>query len=394
MNWEGLAFTMTKKLYWERPYETEFKATIVDIGEDALVLDQTLFFPESGGQAGDTGVIKVNEMELTVTAVSKEGDTIIHHVEPYHGCLEIEDEVTGFIDWERRHELMKAHTSQHVLSAVILRDHGVKTSRVAIKPGGVELELDQRINLEKWADAIERASIICTTNHAVETRIIPLAETTKANVRGAIPEEDPIRILEVEGIDAVCCGGTHVANTIEIGPIYAYNIKKNKTIEYYTGFRGLSTLARNNVSSIKATRAHNKNALEVAELIDKLADDKKELGEQYKALVSDYLALVSKKPDFELQGISFKVLKTIIDKNLIMASFKKFPPDYLLVIDRCANTYMVLSSCSLINANELLQKMLDEFGGKGGGNPKVAQGKLNRDPPDLREYIQESLDKD
>jgi alanyl-tRNA synthetase len=55
---------------------------------------------------------------------------------------------------------------------------------------------------------------------------------------------------------------------------------------------------------------------------------------------------------------------------------------------------MVLSSCSIINANELLQKMLEDFGGRGGGNPKVAQGKLNRDPPDLREYIQESVDKD
>ncbi|MFX0100579.1 MAG: alanyl-tRNA editing protein [Candidatus Hodarchaeota archaeon] len=381
---------MTRKLYWDRPYDKEFNAVIVDIKDDAIILDQTLFYPASGGQSGDTGTIKVNEMELEVDSVSKEGDIILHHVAPYHGNLEKEDEVSGIIDWENRHELMKAHTSQHVLSAVILRDHGVKTARVSIKPGDVELELERKLSLEKWADSIEKASIACTSNHDVNSRFVSRSEAEKLDVRGKLPDNDPLRIIEINGVDTVCCGGTHVANTSEIGPIYAYNIKKDKVIEYYTGTLGLSALSRNNVTLIKTTRAHNKTVLDADELIKKLNDDKGKVNEDFKELVNEYLALVSKKPDFEIDGISFKILKTNIDKNLILASFKRFPPDFVMVVDMGMNMFMVLSSCAVISAKELFQKLLDNYGGKGGGNPKVAQGKLDREPPDLDDFLRKN----
>ena len=99
---------MTRKLYWEAPYEKEFTATVISIQNEGIILDQTLFYPYGGNQLSDNGVIKVNDVIYDVKKVTKQGDEIIHHISSqFINEFKVEDAITGKIDWKHRYGLMK-----------------------------------------------------------------------------------------------------------------------------------------------------------------------------------------------------------------------------------------------------------------------------------------------
>lgn len=113
---------MTKKLFWTHPYEKEFEATIIAVKKKGVVLDQTLFYPRGGGQSFDRGILKVGNLTFEVKDVLRKDDEIIHYIpSKYKIRLKVGDKVRGVIDWVYRYVLMKAHTSQHIFSADILK---------------------------------------------------------------------------------------------------------------------------------------------------------------------------------------------------------------------------------------------------------------------------------
>ena len=98
---------MTKKLFWTQPYDKEFKATIIAVRKEGIVLDQTLFYPRSGGQASDRGILKMGNLKFDVEAVSKDGDEIIHQITTdFRDNMNVGDKIIGIIDWEYRYGLM------------------------------------------------------------------------------------------------------------------------------------------------------------------------------------------------------------------------------------------------------------------------------------------------
>jgi len=107
---------LTKKLYWEQPYSQEFTGKVVSIEGGKVELDQTLFYPRGGGVSSDTGVLGGQK----VVETTKEGDRILHTLESSTG-LEVGQTVTGKIDWDRRHRLMRMHTAGHLLSALFYK---------------------------------------------------------------------------------------------------------------------------------------------------------------------------------------------------------------------------------------------------------------------------------
>ena len=111
---------MTEKLYWKTPYDTSFKAKVIGVKEEGVILDRTLFYPQGGGQVSDKGVLDKEGLILKVETVSKEGNDIIHHISSnVESKIKIGDKVTGEIDWNYRYGVMRAHSSQHILSALI-----------------------------------------------------------------------------------------------------------------------------------------------------------------------------------------------------------------------------------------------------------------------------------
>ena len=219
----GLAET---ELFAVDAYRTEFDATVTHVDREGgrVALARTAFYPVGGGQPSDTGTIQTPVGALTVTGVRREHGTIWHTVE---GDLpDVGAEVQGAIDWDRRHRLMRTHTALHVLCGVIWADYGIPVTGGNMEPLKGRLDfpfphmsadlgtaVEKRIN-----DEIARA-------HEIVVDFVPraLADADPALIRTSanlIPQTiDPLRIIDIVGLDKQADGGTHVLSTAEVGAV-------------------------------------------------------------------------------------------------------------------------------------------------------------------------------
>jgi misacylated tRNA(Ala) deacylase len=199
-------------------------ATVVEVTADGVVLDRTVFHPRGGGQPGDTGELTWAEGRLQVTDTFKKGGVVYHVVAgeaPSPGSV-----VEATIDWERRHLLMRTHTALHVLSAVVWHDFGAKVTGGNMEPGEARMDFElEGISVEFGREVEARLEAALAAGHEVAVRFVPRAEAladpdlirTKVNL---IPESvDPIRLIAIGTIDVQADGGTHVANTREVGRV-------------------------------------------------------------------------------------------------------------------------------------------------------------------------------
>jgi misacylated tRNA(Ala) deacylase len=200
-------------------YLREFDAKILERGPDFVVLDQTLFYAEGGGQPHDTGVLRWEGGEGHVLKVLKDKGTITHYVDR----MPPGEDVHGVVDWDRRYKHMRMHTSQHVMSGLVFRVFAARTvgnqihadfSRVDFQPANFAAADLQRIEDEcnAVADAAMDVRIYEEDRVAVQNRVEDraLLDLIPRSIRR-------LRIIEVGEADYCPCGGTHLKNTREIG---------------------------------------------------------------------------------------------------------------------------------------------------------------------------------
>ncbi|MFX1309933.1 MAG: alanine--tRNA ligase-related protein, partial [Promethearchaeota archaeon] len=153
---------MTEKLFWENAYETKFNSQVIAIKEEGIVLNKTLFYPESGNQVSDRGELIIRNLKFKVDMVSKDGEDIIHHISSdFKNKIKIGDKVVGEIDWDYRYGIMKAHTSQHIFSAVIKRKFDIDTVRANLNFEDVFLQLSQKIDYKQLKEILIEVNKIC-----------------------------------------------------------------------------------------------------------------------------------------------------------------------------------------------------------------------------------------
>ncbi|MDA0275101.1 MAG: alanyl-tRNA editing protein [Proteobacteria bacterium] len=215
---------MTQLLFRNDAYLRACEATVVAVRDNAVELDRTVFYPLGGGQLGDTGSIS----GLRVVDTRKgDGDAVLHLLEPGAVMPAVGAKVEVAIDWDRRHRLMRYHSALHLVGAV------VKAPVTGGRIGEDKSHLDFDIEMDKLVkEAIEdgvnalvraghgtRASWI--TDAELDARPELVRTMSVAPPRGA----GRIRLLEIPGVDLQACGGTHVANTAEIGPLAVTRIR-------------------------------------------------------------------------------------------------------------------------------------------------------------------------
>ncbi|CAN5219043.1 alanyl-tRNA editing protein [soil metagenome] len=233
---------MTGELFLEDAYLREFEARVVNLDGREIVLDRTVFYPGGGGQPSDRGTLGVGPVHARVVDVRREGSRILHVLD-----IAIPDTVRdlrGEIDWERRHAHMRFHTALHVLSGVIWKSFGAKVTGGQMRADRARMDFSF---LGEWtADVV--AEIERLTNEAlaeerpVKVYELPREEALKnpALIRtqiNLVPERvKTIRIVEIDGLDTQADGGTHVANTEEVGEIEITGHKskgrQNKRMEF------------------------------------------------------------------------------------------------------------------------------------------------------------------
>ncbi|HEX2030954.1 MAG TPA: alanyl-tRNA editing protein [Actinomycetota bacterium] len=198
------------------------RARVVEVRPEGVVLDATPFYARGGGQPGDVGTLRWAGGEARVADTVRHGGTPVHLVEgepPPPGT-----EVDAEIDWARRHLVMRTHTALHALSAIVWRDFGAKVTGGNMDPGAARMDFElDGITAEFGRQVEERLNRELAEGRPVEIRFLPRAEAladpdlirTKVNL---IPEHvDPIRVVEIIGLDRQADGGTHVRSTAEVG---------------------------------------------------------------------------------------------------------------------------------------------------------------------------------
>ncbi|HIE31753.1 MAG TPA: alanyl-tRNA editing protein [Methanosarcinales archaeon] len=229
-------------LYLMDCYADEFEATVeAVVDERFVILDKTAFYPDSGGQPHDTGVLVriSDEREFLVMYVRRTDDLISHEVtEP---GLAAGDRVIGRIDWGRRHLFMRSHTACHVLSAVIHKETGalITGNRIGEAKTRVDFSLKDfdRSEIKSYE---EKTNEIIDQNIPVDIKILSREEALEipsiVKLKMDLPDREDMRIIDIVGYDAQACGGTHVRNTGEIGHIEvvkAENKGKNNRRIYF-----------------------------------------------------------------------------------------------------------------------------------------------------------------
>jgi misacylated tRNA(Ala) deacylase len=216
----------TDELYARDAYLTTTEVVVAGATVEGVLLDRSVFYPRGGGQPGDTGTIRWDGGEVHVADTVKRGADVLHVLD--EGGSPPPEGVTAIaaIDWDRRHRLMRTHTALHALSGIVFADYGARVTGGNMEPGVARMDFElEQISQEFGREVEQKLNAALAEDRPVHVGFLPRAEAladpdlirTKVNL---IPDHvDPIRVIDIEGIDKQADGGTHVRSTAEVGAV-------------------------------------------------------------------------------------------------------------------------------------------------------------------------------
>ncbi len=392
---------MTEKLFYSDPYlkETTARITRVESGGEKirLLLDRTIFYPEGGGQPSDRGIIEGDGFRVHVEKVT--GKEEIWHEGRLEGRLPGEGEAVRLVlDWEWRYENMRAHTGQHILSAVIKGLYDAETTGFQIFEGYSKIEIDYPGELT-WeiVERVERLSNeVVWGDIEVEVDVYDeLPRDVQSRLRKALSDKvkPPIRVVRIGTVDVTPCGGTHVGSTREIGLIKVLRFyrksRKLWRIEFATGNRALSAL--------------NEVLADYWESLDEMPNKNRPLSERVRELKGEIEGLEAEKDSLRRELWRWKA-KALLQEARELGGFRlvahveEWPMKdaqafAIHFADRNPGTVLLLAGENYvvfaknkevkgISMVELLREVLNEVGGGGGGSENLARGGGFRTSPE------------
>jgi len=265
---------VTRRSYWENPYQSEFEATVLEAwhaeGKHFAILDHTLFYPTSGGQLHDTGTLGEARV-LDVFEPTKHGEAIVHVVDR---PLAAGTRVRGKIDWPRRYRHMQRHTAQHILSQAFLRAGRWNTVAVSLKNPvfTIDFDLPPDEAVIKRAEALANWAVYA--NLEIRARLVEESQVPLLPLRRLPKVRGTVRVVEIEDWDLAPCGGTHLRRTAEAGPIKILGFergKKNTTRVYaVAGWEALEDYAAKHEALKSLALKFSSQPLEVPARVEKL----------------------------------------------------------------------------------------------------------------------------
>ena len=391
--------TMTERLYYTDPFLHTFEARVIEVRAGAhgtaLVLDQSAFYPTSGGQTFDTGWIETpgaigSPLRACVFNVEEDESTgeVLHYVEE-GSMMQAGAVVEGVIDAERRRDHMQQHSGQHVLSAAFERLYNLAT--VSFHMG------DESCTIDLATDSISAAQIeaaeklsneIIFDNRPVAIRFVTPDGARVMGVR-KIPaaERDKLRLIDIEDFDLNACGGTHVRSTGQIGVILVRKTEKVRQgvrVEFVCGLRAVATARRDFTTLTDAAAVFSTHIHELPQQAHKVLDEVK-AGQKAQSRLLEELA--------ELQASQFLESATELASGGRLVSLFFADRDLVFIktlaqkITRAGRAVALLgcggSQPSLVFAQSsglpndmgtLMKQTLARLGTRGGGNKDMAQG--------------------
>ena len=376
---------MTTRLYYLEPCRRSFDATVLSVdlvaGHSEVTLDQTAFYPSSGGQPFDTGTLG----GAAVTDVIDREDGSIAHV--VSGSLKPGEVVTGEIDWARRFDHMQQHTGQHVLSAAFDRLFGVRTESFHMGQMSSTIDLAREVSEPEIAKAEDDANGVVWEDRPVAIRFASAEEAAAMPLRKESARGGSLRLIDVQDYDLSACGGTHVERTGAIGIIAIAGWEKFKggsRVEFLCGDRALQRF-RAWRGSLSAIQKHlSVPPIEMAASIERMQADAKSVqrtvrGFQEKLAAHEAQSIMARARRSGAHLIAAEVLEGWDPQGLkaIAVAATTAEPDAVVVLFTSSSPAQVViarGSRATVDAGILLKQLTARFGGKGGGKADLAQG--------------------
>ena len=387
---------MTDRLYYTDPYLKAFDATVDRVeerdGRFVVRLDRTAFYPTSGGQPFDTGLLGTSRV---VDVVDDQDGSIVHVVDQA-GTLQAGQTVRGEIDWARRFDHMQQHTGQHVLSAAFDRLFGVRTVSFHLGAAASTIDLAREVTPAEITAAENEANRVVWEDRAVTIRFASADEAAAMPLRKEASRGGTLRLIDIDAFDLSACGGTHVARTGGIGVIAVASWERFKGGQRVTflcggralaGYRGFRDVVAGSVQRLSVLPE------ELPAAIDRLQTDAKEQkrslgmlqGElaRYRAdeLASSAETVILKPHGPEGNAETCLLVARAVDADAnglkaLATAVAARPRHFVVLVSNSAQALAVVARSSDVSlpAQRLLAALHATFGGRGGGKADFAQG--------------------
>jgi alanyl-tRNA synthetase len=399
---------MTDRLYYRDSFLYDFDAEVRETLENprpGLILDRSAFYPTSGGQVHDTGVISMPNQTLTVTEVADTEDgRVVHYLEAPIKDTTPGTRVHGQIDSTRRRDHMQQHSGQHVLSAAFVRLFDMHTVSFHMADDYCSIDLDTPNLTKAQIEAAERlANEIILENRPVEIRFVTREEAGKLGLRKIpVADRDELRIIDIRDFDLSACGGTHVNQTGQIGCILlrkAERMRQGWRIEFIAGQRAVATARRDFTSLTEAAAMFSAHIYDVPQQVRKSLDEIRSLRKQAEQSQEELAAAQASALLAETSQANGRklIVRTFADRDL--NSIKLLAQKLTRL---ASNTVALLATTSpqpsLVFAQSpgqpfdmgaLMKETMASIGGRGGGTKDMAQGGVSK--PDGIEAALSSL---
>ncbi len=381
---------MTNKLYYLDSFAVDFEATVLKCEKITnsnlyeLVLDQTLFYPEGGGQPCDRGNIN----GIAVTDVKDRDNEIIHYVAV---PMETGSRVKGKIDFDHRLDMMQQHTGEHIISGLINKKFGFDNVGFHIGSDFVTLDFNGVLS-EKDLENIENAANTAIyENQPITAQIYSHNEIGSIEYRSKKEITGDIRIVRVGNCDTCACCGTHLPSTGSVGIIKLINSQNHKggtRVFMLAGKRALNDYKIKNGIILSLSAKTSSKPYDTEKAIDKILDD-------LNGLRLSENTLKSKLIGYKIKEITQGTEKIcIFEESMSPVDLRKFCTDlcekvkYALVLSGDdENGYKYAFGCAEGNIKDLGKKLNSELNGKGGGSDKLIQGTLTSKANEIKKFM-------
>ena len=403
-----MSMTETIKLYDRDAYATEFEADIIscepNMADDKrfdIILNQTLFFPEEGGQSPDMGILG----GYRVVDVQIKNGVITHTVETSAGdCCETEKEaelaagvhVQGKIDWQHRFYNMQQHSGEHIFSGIVHSRFGFENVGFHLSDSVVTMDFSGVISPEDIAEVEHEVNVAISKNIPIEVTYPSRDELAQLEYRSKIEIEGQVRIVTVPGYDVCACCAPHVKRTGEIGMLKVMNYQNYKggvRVSILCGFRALEAFRQkcDIISELMGIFTTNQEAIvdNVTKLKAVNQSLKSELGTAKSALL-DYK--VAELPTDTDNAVLFEdSIDTNTARNCVNALVEKYSGFSAFFMGNDEEGYSFIIGSKNADCNTVAAALRNKLGARGGGKPVMVQGSVKAAKSEIKEVLKEVL---
>ncbi len=388
----------TKRLFDDNAYLQQFTGTVLACKEAedeahkglyGVILDQTAFFPEEGGQSPDTGLLG----GAVITDVQIKADVITHYADrPLSAGASVE----GQIDWEKRFSNMQQHSGEHIFSGLVYSRYGYHNVGFHLSDHVVSMDFDGVLTADEVAGIEEAvngaiyANVPITVSYPSREEIEQLAYRSKKEIEGQI------RLVTVEGYDVCACCAPHVHRTGEIGMLKVMSLQNYKggvRITILCGYRALNAFRNKNAILASLTGILTTSEEETVASVSRLKDEVRDLKGRCNLLKQELLERrLSEVPADQADLIFFEEeIETSVLRHIVNDEVKRRSGYVAGFGGNDGSGYAYIAGSASKDCRELLKKMQDALSAKGGGKPEMIQGSVPSTEEKIRAVFEEAL---